>query len=570
MANYGSIKTLRRVFSICAVGCISWFARGQEGAATASSLIPIPQPSLDGASPEVKSHIEEEKKLWETAIHANDSSASAKIALAYGRLARVYHTYQFEDAALACYRNADTLQPDIYPRLYLIGLIYQKKGKYKEALEYYTRANNLAEGIPQTPPPVKVALYCGMGDIYLKLDRTLDAMEAFQRAIEFNPRCAFAWQGLGLVYSMEDNSPATLECLERAVALQPRASAAKVLLAGEYRKAGMTAKAGQTLPKLSDQKAIPVTYPDPIYSQNVAPLNRSVNLMQRRGVRALHRGNYPLAAALFEKMLETDPGLEKAKANLAGVYMNMGRLDQAEVILNDLLESEPDKASYHVLLGDYCMKKREFVRAFHAFEKAAALEPEVAGHLYRIGASLSWQGKYPEALAMYENTLTLNESDSDAWVGATIMLGRLGRYEDALKRLDRCVELFPESTLARLHLARLLAACPERTIRDGRRALDVILPLYEKQKSILRAETVAMACAEIGEFNRAVKVQEWAIEAGANGRREDLARLQRNLSLYQSRQPCREPWGKDEGFPFIDGMVSGSVEPQSQEQIGEK
>jgi hypothetical protein len=61
------------------------------------------------------------------------------------------------------------------------------------------------------------------------------------------------------------------------------------------------------------------------------------------------------------------------------------------------------------------------------------------------------------------------------------------------------------------------------------------------------AETMAMALAETGRFDEAVRWQQEAITSARAGKREDLVRtLSTNLRLYENRQPCRTPWTLDD------------------------
>ena len=59
-------------------------------------------------------------------------------------------------------------------------------------------------------------------------------------------------------------------------------------------------------------------------------------------------------------------------------------------------------------------------------------------------------------------------------------------------------------------------------------------------------ETLAMALAEVGRFDEAVKRQTEAIRDARRAGRADLAaRLGANLRLYEARRPCRTPWADD-------------------------
>jgi hypothetical protein len=114
------------------------------------------------------------------------------------------------------------------------------------------------------------------------------------------------------------------------------------------------------------------------------------------------------------------------------------------------------------------------------------------------------------------------------------------------------MRLFPAEFAFANALARVLAAAPDDTVRDGRRAASLMQPIVAAQvraRDIL--ETVAMAQAELGQFTEAVTWQKEAIAAAEKGGERGIAeRITDNLRLYESRRPCRTPWRPDEPIEF--------------------
>jgi hypothetical protein len=126
-------------------------------------------------------------------------------------------------------------------------------------------------------------------------------------------------------------------------------------------------------------------------------------------------------------------------------------------------------------------------------------------------------------------------------------LVRLGRYREARTRLEADVRTYPEQPGFAHALARLLAAAPDDAVRDGRRALTIVEALMTEGRSPATGETMAMALAETGRFDDAVRWQRDVLAAAQKAARtEMIPRLSANLRLYQNRQPCREPWAADD------------------------
>src|SRR4029453_11187512 len=95
-------------------------------------------------------------------------------------------------------------------------------------------------------------------------------------------------------------------------------------------------------------------------------------------------------------------------------------------------------------------------------------------------------------------------------------------------------------------LARVLAAAPDDRVRDGARALAIATDLLKTQKTPGLAETMAMALAEVGRFDEAVKWQRDAIALYQGAPPALVTRLMQNLREYENRRPCRTPWSEDD------------------------
>jgi hypothetical protein len=106
-------------------------------------------------------------------------------------------------------------------------------------------------------------------------------------------------------------------------------------------------------------------------------------------------------------------------------------------------------------------------------------------------------------------------------------------------------------------LARILAAAPEASVRDGPRALQMAKALFEATRSPDVGQTYAMALAEPGDFERAVSLQrETVIAYERMGDASMKPFLQKNLASYEHRQAPREPWPADD--PIFKPRSPGS------------
>jgi cytochrome c-type biogenesis protein CcmH/NrfG len=106
----------------------------------------------------------------------------------------------------------------------------------------------------------------------------------------------------------------------------------------------------------------------------------------------------------------------------------------------------------------------------------------------------------------------------------------------ARSRLEGSTRVLPASARLRHLLARLLAACPDRALRDGERAVLLAEELWRADPTPARAETLAMALAETGSYERAAALQSELLRDSAPD--STVTRLAADLELYRRGERC--------------------------------
>jgi tetratricopeptide (TPR) repeat protein len=124
-------------------------------------------------------------------------------------------------------------------------------------------------------------------------------------------------------------------------------------------------------------------------------------------------------------------------------------------------------------------------------------------------------------------------------LGLSILLADRGRYRDAIELVDSANRQFPDRVRTATTLARLLAAAPDRTLRDGQRALTLATRVYEVQRSPVHGESLALALAELGRCQEAATwMQRATADADRDGDSVTAARLRAEAPRYAA-STCR-------------------------------
>jgi len=224
-----------------------------------------------------------------------------------------------------------------------------------------------------------------------------------------------------------------------------------------------------------------------------------------------------------------------------------GETDAAIQHYREALRLKPRFARAHYNLAVLLAERESTQEAVKHFQAAIDLDPEYFDAHLALADMMVNGGRYDMAAAHCARAIDIDPRHRVARLRHANALMRAGRYADARASLDQSRKVLPESMILAHALARLLAACPEESQRDGPRALRLAMAVFRTRKSIEHAETVAMAHAEIGEFEQARLWQNRAIRFATDSSRgaDLLTRLRRTLTRYENNQPAREPWSHE-------------------------
>ncbi len=264
-----------------------------------------------------------------------------------------------------------------------------------------------------------------------------------------------------------------------------------------------------------------------------------------RGLDAAAVGDWPEALARFRRALAPAPGDPMLNWYLGmALHLSGGDPETALAYLAEAARLDPAlTARVQLTIGAVREAGGRLDEAIGHYTLAASEAPAGGEAHFRLAEALRRSGRAAASLAYYEQV----PGRRDARFGEVLALVSLGRYRDAHDRLAAGVERHPWEPAFPIALARLLAAAPDDTLRDGPRALALAEALAERLRTTAVAETMAMALAELGQFAGAVEWQRLAMSVAAEaGQSAAVQRMSANLARYLRGEPCRIPWQDDE------------------------
>lgn len=251
------------------------------------------------------------------------------------------------------------------------------------------------------------------------------------------------------------------------------------------------------------------------------------------------------------------PTGHEAHRVLTGLYLKMGRVDDAVVELKGLFQAlNATPAQSYALLVELLSRERDDRLAF------AVMDRFIVGHETDVAAQLAVahlavrRGDAARATAILERVLALDPDDQTAVLLHTQVLQSQGRSEEALAGLGEAVARRPEDTGLRVAYARLLVAAKryDDALREFR---DVVSRNPENTEARYAMALLLLQTEQLEEAGRELR-----LIADAKGPRQVSARFYLGqIAETLERNEEAIDWYRqvDQGEHFLDAQVRYGV-----------
>lgn len=384
------------------------------------------------------------------------------------------------EAAIAAWKQAVAESPR-YLKVYLrLADLYFESGEYEQAIQTYLSAIALVSENQTSQPTGTANIFYNLGNSYLRAQQLEAAVSAYQQAVDMNPEMVSAWANMGTaLLEIERFDAAIAACQSALKAHTTTLSLGKVSGAApsELRSIAFTLKTAQ------DIKAGEYTM-------------RAYRLW-RQGFSAGNRGDIQTALKLWEQVVTLSPRYATAHENLAWGYFNLmrfddaiqagktvqamrpqpqvaqlitfaselkagkypfeayqlweqgrhtsaaGNLEAAVALLSQAIAVGPEfAAAYNTLAWLYADKLgTHLAEAEQLARRALALDPDATHINDTLGWILYKQGRYTEALTVFEQALAHAPNNAEYLYHASLAAMKNGQTSQALEYLNRAIAL---------------------------------------------------------------------------------------------------------------------------------
>jgi protein O-mannosyl-transferase len=174
------------------------------------------------------------------------------------------------------------------------------------------------------------------------------------------------------------------------------------------------------------------------------------------GTALLQMGRVDEAAIHFQNVLEVQPLNAEARNNLGNVFFQKGQVDKAVAHYQAALEINPRLALARYNLGVAFLQNGRVHEAVEHFQGALEIEPDFAKAHYNLGIAFVRLGLVSEALLHYNKALEINSNYAEAEYNLGIALLQIGRLNEAVSHYNKALAINPNYVEAHNNLGTAL------------------------------------------------------------------------------------------------------------------
>lgn len=301
--------------------------------------------------------------------------------------------YEVNDTPLVevAFKQALKYDPDEMASHFNAALGYHLNQKFEQAVAAYAKANELEPKHPK--------VWCNLGVLYFQMDAYEQAEAALREAVEANPEYARAWDNLAAALGAQDKLAEAIEACQRAVELRPDYPEA-------YFKMGVIYFSNNELVKAAEEF--------------------------RRAALLPQLGAYcDSFLAMIHARLEQP---EAAEADVQRAVRADPKCDMLWMAWNDL--------------GLAWFSKKDYARAANAYGEATLLKPDEPEAWFNLGVSYHQTGDLRAARDSYQHAVDLQASLAGAWHNLGIVCAQMNDLASASSAFRRETHWAPENVRA--------------------------------------------------------------------------------------------------------------------------
>jgi tetratricopeptide (TPR) repeat protein len=316
---------------------------------------------------------------------------------------------RFDEAGEA-YRAVVTKDPGHVFGWRGLGMAARERGDRAGALEHFRKAAEL--------DPENTLMLHDLAMGLLELGRIDEAEEAYRAVVTKDPGHVFGWRGLGMAAREHGDHAGALEHFRKAAELDPENTLMLHDLAAGLRELGRLDEATESF------RAVVTKDPGHVHG------------WRGLGIMARERGDHAEALAHFRKAAALDPNQIWTIQDVATELQKLGRPDEAEPLLESLIERHPDSADALLAYAQGTRRRATASDHVRMLEIAVELDPRHPQAKLALANEYLGAWRLGDAEALYDAMLSQDGNNFWALMGKGQIARRRGEGDIARKAFE--------------------------------------------------------------------------------------------------------------------------------------
>lgn len=329
------------------------------------------------------------------------------------------------DFLIALYQKAIKSDPRFEDAYYNLGNLYARIGRLPDAVEAYKKALEIDAKFKD--------VHCGLGDVYVEAGDVRQAIFAFDQALQFHP---------------EDRDLHVMVVKAYTKAIEKNADVAAYRQARSSVLAHYAAMVNKDRPKAASYFNLGNLYVE-VGDAGMALLayRRALEIDPRHSGALYNLGNFykeqgrpKEALGFYQKALDVDP-------RMADAWLNMGVIYGRQAALSRTVQGEPRRRL------DYLGQRGEKDREKSFYQKALQVDPRNGRAYFNLGFLEEAAGDLPGALGFYQKSVVLDPANAEGHYNLGNVYAKLKDVPEAIAAYLKAVEYDPKHINALVNLS---------------------------------------------------------------------------------------------------------------------
>lgn len=250
----------------------------------------------------------------------------------------------------------------------------------------------------------------------------------------------------------------------------------------------------------------------------------------------ISKRDFKRAASDFSEIIRRDPSDAQAYRTRGNLHVELREYPDALDDFGEAMRLDPGNADDYADRGRAYGAMGKLENALHDCTEALRLDPRCVRTYSIRGWTYLKCKKYDLAVADYSEAIRHSPIDTDLYLGRAEARSCTRDYAGLIADYKRVVKLNPSNAFACARLAALLSCCPDASLRDGKEARRLATSACKATawRNGGCLGSLALACAECGDFDVAVKWQTKAWELAPDSAKQYN---QWFLELFRAHKP---------------------------------